>query len=332
MEQRNGRVDRHGQRAQEVFCYHFVYRDHEDSHFLQTVVDKVQTMRADLGSVGEVIAAQVEQAMLGRREDLSLPQERRRLVQDEVQADLLTEHRTRELAQQLTLARRRWALYPDNLRLVLHEALRMAGHPGLEAADGDAWWLKTLPPTWADCRDALRDAQGRLLMLVFDHALAQDRRDVTLVHLNHPLMRRALGAFRAQLWTEGLTAGEALHRVSYRVLPDYKLDGPAVVAFARVVAVSALGQKLHEALLPIGGQIRQKEIVPLDDELLTGLLAEEATFPPSRPNWARNCVVCSLFTSVSCSRRSTGARRPRKSGSRRYCVSVSRPRRRACEN
>jgi ERCC4-related helicase len=62
MEQRNGRIDRHGQKAEEVYCHHFVYQDHEDSKFLQTVVDKVQTMRHDLGSVGDVIAGQVEEA------------------------------------------------------------------------------------------------------------------------------------------------------------------------------------------------------------------------------------------------------------------------------
>ncbi|MBN1888254.1 MAG: DISARM system SNF2-like helicase DrmD, partial [Thermoflexales bacterium] len=284
MEQRNGRIDRHGQRAQEVFCHHFVYRNHADSQFLQTVVDKMQTMRADLGSVGEVIASQVEEAMLGRRELFELPEERRLRVQNEVKADLLTEQRARELAQQLAQARRQWALYPDNLYLVLHEALRTTGHAGLEpVTDGDlagsAWWLKTLPPAWADCRESIRDDKGRLLMLVFDHSLARDRRDVTLVHLNHPLMRRAMGAFRAQLWAEGFTAGESMHRASYRVLPDYKLDGPIVVAYARVVAVSVLGQKLHEALLPVGGQIRQRDIIPLKDDVLAGLPAEEAEFP-----------------------------------------------------
>lgn len=284
MEQRNGRIDRHGQRAEEVFCYHFVYHDHADSRFLQTVVEKVQTMRADLGSVGEVIAAQVEEALLGRRAGLDLPEDRRRLVQDQVQADLLTEQRVRELSQQLTLARRQWQLYPENLRLVLDEALRLVGHPGLEpVAEGDlagqAWWLKTLPPAWQEAQAAIHDNQGRLLRLVFEHNLARDRRDVALIHLNHPLLRRALGVFRAQVWAEGLSAGEMLHRVSYRVLPDYLLTEPVVLAYARLVAVSGLGQKLHEALLPLGGQIRQKEILPLADDLLAGLLKEKGEFP-----------------------------------------------------
>ena len=285
MEQRNGRIDRHGQRAPEVFCHHFVYRDHEDSQFLQTVVEKVQTMRADLGSVGEVIAAQVEQALLGRRSDLELPEDRRRRVQEEVQADLVTESRTRELAQQLTAARRQLLLYPDNLRLVLDEALCMAGHAGLEPVNagplaGRAWWLKALPAAWAECRDAIRDREGRLLMLVFDHAVVGDRRDVALVHLNHPLMRRSLAAFRAQAWTQGLTAGEPLHRVTYRVLPDYKLPEPVIAAYGRVVAVSDLGLRLHEALIHVGGQIRQRRLDPLADELLAGLLSEAGDFPP----------------------------------------------------
>jgi hypothetical protein len=116
-------------------------------------------------------------------------------------------------------------------------------------------------------------------MLVFDHSLARDRQDVALIHLNHPLMQRALGLFRAQLWAEGLTAGEPLRRVSYRVLPAYKLDAPLLVAFARVVAISALGQKLHEAIIPVGAQIHQRELEPLSSELLAGPLSEPGNFP-----------------------------------------------------
>jgi hypothetical protein len=88
-----------------------------------------------------------------------------------------------------------------------------------------------------------------------------------------------LGVFRAQVWAEGLTTGETLHRVSYRVLPDYVLTDPVVLTYARLVAVSGLGQKLHEALLPLGGQIRQKEILLLGDDLLVGLLNEKGEFP-----------------------------------------------------
>src|SRR6266540_4248178 len=71
LEQRNGRIDRHGQRAPEVLIHHFVsagYADAEsgadvkpgsldgDLHFLAQAVRKVEQIRTDLGSVGPVIA------------------------------------------------------------------------------------------------------------------------------------------------------------------------------------------------------------------------------------------------------------------------------------
>ena len=80
MEQRNGRVDRHGQKSDQVEIFHFVadgYRDREgqsekalndldaDLEFLMRVAKKVETIREDLGSVGQVLADDVEHAMLG---------------------------------------------------------------------------------------------------------------------------------------------------------------------------------------------------------------------------------------------------------------------------
>lgn len=81
MEQRNGRIDRHGQRASVVQVYHFVGKDYRetatagikpgdlegDIEFLMRAALKVNAIREDLGKVGPVIAAQVEEAMLGRR-------------------------------------------------------------------------------------------------------------------------------------------------------------------------------------------------------------------------------------------------------------------------
>ena len=79
LEQRNGRVDRHGQTATEVLVHHCVSAGWEtggrgslegDLDFLARVVQKVDQIRLDLGSAGPVIAAQIEEAMLGRRTTL----------------------------------------------------------------------------------------------------------------------------------------------------------------------------------------------------------------------------------------------------------------------
>ncbi len=59
LEQRNGRLDRHGQ-ARTVYCYHFTSEDDADLHFLGRVVEKVHSIRDDLGSMGEVFDAAFE--------------------------------------------------------------------------------------------------------------------------------------------------------------------------------------------------------------------------------------------------------------------------------
>jgi Helicase conserved C-terminal domain/SNF2-related domain len=77
LEQRNGRVDRHGQRSGIVEVRHFVpagWREQtfesgsleDELSFLRMIAEKVEHIRADLGSAGEVLAAQVEHKMLGR--------------------------------------------------------------------------------------------------------------------------------------------------------------------------------------------------------------------------------------------------------------------------
>ena len=76
-------IDRHGQHAPEVDVFHFVPAGWQDGgrgsrtgsaledelYFLYVAAKKVEQIREDLGSAGEVIAAQVEQKMLGKRAD-----------------------------------------------------------------------------------------------------------------------------------------------------------------------------------------------------------------------------------------------------------------------
>lgn len=56
LDQRNGRLDRHGQ-ARDVIVFHFTSEDDADLKFLANVVEKVNTIREELGSMGEVFDA-----------------------------------------------------------------------------------------------------------------------------------------------------------------------------------------------------------------------------------------------------------------------------------
>lgn len=85
MEQRNGRIDRHGQKESEVYIWHPVGHGFEtndtlsstkvgniegDHEYLMRAALKIDSIREDLGSVGPVIAQQIEEAMLGKRTSL----------------------------------------------------------------------------------------------------------------------------------------------------------------------------------------------------------------------------------------------------------------------
>ena len=76
IEQRNGRIDRHGQRNATADIFHFVGAGYEeaepgsieaDLEFLARAAAKIDRIRNDIGSAGPVIADQVEEAMLGGR-------------------------------------------------------------------------------------------------------------------------------------------------------------------------------------------------------------------------------------------------------------------------
>ena len=149
MEQRNGRIDRHGQKAKEVLVYHFVgqgYKDREkqdlavpvgelegDLEFLMRAVRKVEAIREDLGKVGPVIAEQVEEAMLGRRVRLDTvraekdaePVRKMLKIERDIQRDI------QRLRDQLDETQKELRMSPENVQKVVEVGLKLAGQPGL---------------------------------------------------------------------------------------------------------------------------------------------------------------------------------------------------------
>ena len=55
LEQRNGRIDRKLQPAKQVTCRYFIYAQRPEDIVLEALVRKTETIREQLGAIGQVI-------------------------------------------------------------------------------------------------------------------------------------------------------------------------------------------------------------------------------------------------------------------------------------
>lgn len=216
LEQRNGRLDRHGQ-ARDVQVFHFATDDDADIAFLAHVVEKVHTIREDLGSTSEVFDIAFQRRFLhgedagNVRGDLDRQVERARgraAVPRTPSVDTGEEEylRLQALKDELDLD-------AETLQQTLDVAMGIGvGRPRLEADDqGRSRLRHPIPAAWDDLvTDSLRlpsriGQLGALPAMVFDPAhflvdvggrsVFRPLRDTVLLHLAHPMFRRALSTF-----------------------------------------------------------------------------------------------------------------------------------------
>lgn len=289
MEQRNGRIDRHGQRADKVLIYHFVGQGYQnqvmrdvkagdlegDLEFLMRAALKINNIREDLGKVGPVIAAQVEEAMLGKRVRLDTAQAEkdsepmRRLLKFErqVQKDI------EKLREKLDQTRQDLRLEPSNIQSVVQVGLRLAGQPELIpiADDPKAFYLPAFRGSWAVCNQGLAHPHtGEIRPITFDPDRARHKDDVVLAHLNHRLVQMCLRLLRAEVWLRGET--KKLNRVTALQIPNSLSAEPVVVAYGRLVILGSDQQRLNEEVITVGGAIRDGKFVRLNVLELNQLL------------------------------------------------------------
>lgn len=283
LEQRNGRLDRHGQ-ARDVTVYHFTSDDDADLRFLRRVVGKVEQIREDLGAVGElfdaafarrfvdledgdVVADMLDDSVEQQREQVELPRE------DPAEARArLEEARIQKLRCDVDLD-------ADTLRDTLEVALGLElGHPRIEGPDalGRFRLNPNIPARWKGViDDALRlpidgsTLSGSIPAMVFDprhfieerlgRPVFRASKDTVLLHLGHPIFRHALASF-APLRFAGTEHGLRASCWTVR-------RGPVPAGAEALILVSVEEMAVNSLREPFHHWVRTLRIPVVDEEL-----------------------------------------------------------------
>jgi hypothetical protein len=272
MEQRNGRIDRHGQREKEVLIWHPV--DGGDTRGTSVgghaedilrALRKLDAMRADMGSVNPVIAPQLPGLIEGSLKDLDTRVAEARIARARnfVRAERELKERVAKLHERLLATKQDFHLDPQHILMAVKTGLALAGRPPLEpvelpgAPSGTVFRMPALSGSWGRCLEGLRHPHTQKIRpITFDHGVASGRDDVVLVHLNHRLVQMCLRLLRGEIWARDDV--KKLHRVTVRSVPDTLVDGPAVVVVSRLVVTGGNHHRLHEELTVAGGYLRDQ--------------------------------------------------------------------------
>jgi ERCC4-related helicase len=286
LEQRNGRIDRKLQPAKQVFCRYFRYEQREADIVLDALVWKTETIREELGSVGQVIEDRIAKRLaedgIGRGQGKALARaisdendaERLRKAQSEMDDEEKARHERLlkeqdDLRRVLERSRERVGVDPDDLRRVAAAALSRAGC-ALDNSRGEnvgrtaTYRLDPSDPAfskdagWDDAFDDLR--------------LRPRKRGERLGDWRRNAPIRAI-AFEPPVLDDGRDATDVVqvhleHRLVRRLISRFLSQGfqsnlsrlsvitgpgaqPRVVLMGRLAVYGAGAARLHEEIIPI---------------------------------------------------------------------------------
>lgn len=285
LEQRNGRIDRHGQ-ARDVVVFHFTSEDDADLKFMGHVVAKVHDIREDLGSMGEVFDAAFQRRFQDLEEsqrveaqlehDMGVATGRAEVPRDaEPPTGVAEARRIEDLREEADLS-------PETLRDTLDVAMGVGhGRPRLEGPDGRGRMrLKTpIPPSWQGIiDDTVRLGSSHALPgLTFDpdfmiqhiagRPVYRAIPDTLLLHLGHPVFRHALSTLaRARFPGAAEEWGASRWTVRRGDVPE-GADG-VVHLHVEELAVNELREPIHQWVRTLR--------IPVTDGGLGHTLAHEA--------------------------------------------------------
>jgi superfamily II DNA or RNA helicase len=246
LDQRNGRLDRHGQ-ARDVVIFHFTSEDNADLRFLGRVVEKVNAIREELGSMEAVFDAAFQRRFEDLTDsDLVLEDLNQAVKQQQGKVNIPRNNSTEDLSSEIEEFKQELDLTPETLKSTLEIALGLGiGGQKFDGPDsqGRLRLKMPLPPNWEslvdDCLRIETDGgqKGGLPAIVFDptyfmitkndHEVAlRDRPvfrpspDTVLLHLGHPLFHQALALFARARFPGGSEVSVSRWLLRYGDIPQ----------------------------------------------------------------------------------------------------------------
>jgi SNF2 family DNA or RNA helicase len=297
MEQRNGRIDRKLQPADEVFCHYFVYSQRPEDRILQVLVRKTETIREELGSLSQVIDSKLTKSLakgIARKsveqleheiDDADLDADHKNTIEEELEASRERQDALRgqieRLQTQLDSSRKAIGLGDAQFRSAINASLTLFGNDKLEAVETEAGQVERFAfpsldqrdgadPTWAETMDTLRTPRKRDQKLwewrksspprsiVFEDPGKVDD-EVVHMHLEQRVVQRLLGRFMAQGFVHDDLSRACLTQAADSI--------PRVILLGRLCLYGHGAARLHEELIPVTARwidpkIRKENLSP----------------------------------------------------------------------
>lgn len=264
LEQRIGRIDRYGQH-QIPEIYHFSPDTKSstyaaDMDFMRRIAEKIGNVAQDLGSVNQVIDAEIQQHFSPTRtapKPKARPDDGNAIITRTLAGGAELNRQLTELSRTYAERKEDMHLTPGNARRVVDTALALTAQPPLievgdERTDAQVFEVPALGPSWQHTLKGLdtRLAPGEWRPITFDDKAADGRSDLVHVHLGHAVMQKSARLLRSALFS----ADSAMSRVTAVVVDG--LPQSCVASVSRLVLVGRGGIRLHEEVFLTGIRIK----------------------------------------------------------------------------
>lgn len=313
LEQRNGRVDRHGQ-ARDVTVHHFVTDQDQDLAFLAHVIHKADEIREDLGSANELFDEAAHRRLIAGESAATVQADLDRRIaaargRAAIDADDSTDTGAdgRAAGDQLQALATEIDLDPTALRDTLEAAMAIrGGRPQLDcsASEHTCKVLNPALPGWSEVidgslqRSTSRGSRGPVSRIAFSpepflekiggRLVFSPRPDVLFMHLSHPMLQRALSALTRRRFPG---TGDDVSRWTVR-LGDVSRGAEALVLLSvEELAVNDLREIFHHWVRTLIFPIRKGALgTPLAHRPAIELRRAEATHDGGHHARARDLI------------------------------------------